>query len=205
MKLYDYAQCPFGQKVRIVLDEKELSYDFANVDLRKGEQRRPEFLRLNPFGKVPVLEDEGVVIYDSTIINEYLESEYPHPSLMPADSGLAARVRTLEDLADLRFILPVGVLMAEVRKPEGERDNEKIRRSREEVEWTLAFLNSQIGEQAYLAGEFSLADAAFAPRLMVLSHVGIELKPSWEPLRRWIDRLAARPSVQKLEGLEGWR
>ena len=114
-------------------------------------------------------------------------------------------MRSLEDLADLRFILPVGVLMAEVRKPEGERDNEKIRRSREEVEWTLAFLNSQIGEQAYLAGEFSLADAAFAPRMMVLSHVGIELKPSWDPLRRWIERLAARPSLQKLEGLEGWR
>ena len=205
MKLYDYAQCPFGQKVRIVLAEKELSYEFANVDLRKGEQRRPEFLRLNPFGKVPVLEDEGVVIYDSTVINEYLEDEYPHPSLLPGESGLRARVRSLEDLADLRFILPVGVLMAEVRKPEGERDNEKIRRSREEVEWTLAFLNSQIGEQAYLAGEFSLADAAFAPRLMVLAAVGVEVKPQWEPLRRWIERLAARPSLQKLEGLEGWR
>jgi glutathione S-transferase len=205
MKLYDYAQCPFGQKVRIVLAEKELSYEFANVDLRKGEQRRPEFLRLNPFGKVPVLEDEGVVIYDSTVINEYLEDEYPHPSLLPDDSALRARVRSLEDLADLRFILPVGVLMAEVRKPEGERDAEKIRRSREEVEWTLAFLNSQIGEQAYLAGEFSLADAAFAPRLMVLGAVGVELKPQWEPLRLWIERLAARPSVQKLEGLEGWR
>ena len=205
MKLYDYAQCPFGQKVRIVLTEKELSYEFANVDLRKGEQRRPEFLRLNPFGKVPVLEDEGTVIYDSTVINEYLEDEYPHPSLLSQDSAQRARVRSLEDLADLRFILPVGVLMAEVRKPEAERDNDKIRRSREEIEWTLGFLNSQIGEQAYLAGDFSLADAAFAPRMMVLAAVGVELKPQWEPLRRWIERLSARPSLQSLEGLEGWR
>lgn len=205
MKLYDYAQCPFGQKVRIVLAEKELSYELVHVDLRKGEQRRPEFLRMNPFGKVPVIEDEGTVIYDSTVINEYLEDEYPHPNLLPPDSSLRARVRALEDLADQRFILPVGVLMAEVRKPEGERDAEKIRRSRDEIEWTLAFLNAQLGEQEFLAGEFTLADAAFAPRLMVLGAVGIELKAQWEPLRGWIDRIAARPSVARLEGLEGWR
>lgn len=205
MKLYDYAQCPFGQKVRIVLAEKELSYELVHVDLRKGDQRRPEFLRMNPFGKVPVLEDEGTVIYDSTVINEYLEDEYPHPSLFPEDSALKARIRALEDLADQRFILPVGILMAEVRKPEADRDAEKIRRSREEIEWTLAFLNAQLGEQAFLAGDFSIADAAFAPRLMVLGAVQLELKPQWESLRSWIDRVAARPSVASLEGLEGWR
>lgn len=205
MKLYDYPQCPFGQKVRIVLAEKELSYELANVDLRRGEQKRLEFLKLNPFGKVPVLVDEDMVVYDSTIINEYLDDEYPHPRLMPEDSQPRARARLFEDYADLAFILPVGVLMNEVRKPEAERDAERVRRSREEIERTLAYLNGQLGEQPYLAGEFSVGDAAFAPRLMVLRAVGIEVKPHWEPLRRWIERLAERPSIQKLEGLEGWR
>ena len=194
MKLYDYPQCPFGQKVRIVLAEKELSYEFVNVDLRRGEQKRPEFLKLNPFGKVPVLVDDEVVVYDSTVINEYLE-----------DAQGRARARSLEDYADLAFILPVGVLMNEVRKVEAERDAERMRRSREEIERALAHLNSLLGEQQFLAGEFSVADAAFAPRMMVLRAVGIELKPQWEPLKRWIDRLAERPTLQKLEGLEGWR
>ncbi|MGH7897646.1 MAG: glutathione S-transferase family protein, partial [Candidatus Binatia bacterium] len=163
MKLYDYPQCPFGQKVRIVLAEKELSYELINVDLRRGEQKRPEFLKLNPFGKVPVLVDESVVVYDSTVINEYLEDEYPHPHLLPSeDSEGRARARSLEDYADLAFILPVGVLMNEVRKPEAERDAERVRRSREEIERALAHLNGQLGEQQYLAGEFSVADAAFA-------------------------------------------
>jgi glutathione S-transferase len=205
MKLYDYPQCPFGQKVRIVLAEKDLSYELVNVDLRRGEQKRPEFLRMNPFGKVPVLVDEEFVIYDSTVINEYLEDEYPHPRLLPEDSQGRGRARSLEDYADLAFILPVGVLMNEVRKPEAERDTERMRKGREEIERALAHLNSQLGEQRFLAGEFSVADAAFAPRLMVLRALGIELKPQWEPLKRWIDRLAERPSVQKLEGLEGWR
>jgi RNA polymerase-associated protein len=205
MKLYDYPQCPFSQKVRIVLAEKELSYEKVNVDLRKGEQKRPEFLRLNPFGKVPVLADDEVVVYDSTVINEYLEDEYPHPPLLPDDSALRARARSFEDYADIAFTLPVGVLMAEVRKPEAERDVERVRKSREEIERALAHLNANLGEHAFLAGEFSVADAAFAPRLMVLQAVGIEIKAQWEPLRRWIDRLAERPSIQKLDGLEGWR
>jgi glutathione S-transferase len=205
MKLYDYLQCPFGQKVRLVLAEKEISYELVNVDLRKSEQKRPEFLRLNPFGKVPVLVDEELVVYDSTVINEYLEDEYPYPQLLPEDSAERARARSLEDYADIAFILPVGVMMNEIRKPEAERDQERVRRSREEIERALAHLNGQLGERPYLAGEFSVADAAFAPRLMVLRAVGIEIKPQWEPLRRWIDRLAERPSVQKLEGLEGWR
>ena len=88
MKLYDYPDCPFAQKVRVVLVEKELEYETVFVDLRTGEHRQnAEFLKLNPYGKVPVLIDDEVVVYDSTIINEYLEDEYPHPSLMPEDSG----------------------------------------------------------------------------------------------------------------------
>ncbi len=205
MKLYDYPQCPFGQKVRIVLAEKELTYELVNVDLRRGEQKRPEFLRMNPFGKVPVLIDEDIVIYDSTTINEYLEDEYPHPRLMPEDSQGRARTRQFEDYADLAFILPVGVLMNEIRKPEAERDAERVKRSRDEIERALVYVNAQLGEQPFLGGDFSVADAAFAPRMMVLRAVGIELKPQWEPLKRWIDRLAERASVQKLEGLEGWR
>jgi glutathione S-transferase len=166
---------------------------------------RPLLLKWNRFGMGPVVVDDDVVVYDSTVINEYLEDEYPHPRLLPEDSQGRARARTFEDYADLAFILPVGVLMNEVRKPEAERDAERMRKSREEIERALSHLNGQLGEQQFLAGEFSVADAAFAPRMMVLRAVGIELKPQWEPLRRWIERLAERPSLQKLEGLEGWR
>lgn len=205
MKLYDYPQCPFSQKVKIVLAEKELSFETVFVDLRQSEQKKPDFLRLNPFGKVPVLVDDEVVVYDSTVINEYLEDEYPHPQLLPSDSGMRARARSFEDFADIAFSLPVGVLMAEVRKPEDDRDASRIKRAREEIERTLTILNASLGEQPFLAGEFSLADVSFAPRLMVLRAVGIEVRNEWEPLRRWIERLAERPSIRDLEGLEGWK
>ena len=62
MKLYDFPLSPYCQKVRIALSEKELAYDKTFVDLTKNEQRAPEFLRLNPYGKVPVLIDDEEVI-----------------------------------------------------------------------------------------------------------------------------------------------
>ncbi len=105
IKLYDFLPCPFGQKVRIALAEKSLSYELASIDISKGEQRRPEFLRLNPYGRVPVLVDEDTVVYDSTIINEYLDDEYPDPPILPRIeySSLRARARLFEDFADTSF------------------------------------------------------------------------------------------------------
>ena len=58
LKLYDYMQCPFGQKARIVLAEKQLDYELVPVDLRKNEQFEASFVEMSPFHKVPVLVDE---------------------------------------------------------------------------------------------------------------------------------------------------
>src|SRR5262245_2187974 len=110
LKLYDYPDCPFCQKVRVVLAEKDLEFEKIFIDLRKGEQKTPDFLRLNLYGKVLVLVDEDEVIYESTIINEYLDDEYPLPRLMPDDSGARARVRMLEDYCDNWFIPPTTTL-----------------------------------------------------------------------------------------------
>jgi glutathione S-transferase len=113
LKLYDYPDCPFCQKVRVVLAEKDLEYEKVFVDLRKQEQKTAEFLHMNPYGKVPVLVDEDEVIYDSTIINEYLDDEYPLPRLMPEDSGSGARPPA-RGLHDNSFIPPTTMLLAQL-------------------------------------------------------------------------------------------
>ncbi len=159
MKLYDYPDCPFAQKVRVVLAEKELEYETVFVDLRTGEHRQnAEFLKLNPYGKVPVLIDDEVVVYDSTIINEYLEDEYPHPNLMPADSAARARVRTLEDYCDNSFLPSAGFVQAELSKPTEEQDAERLARYRNELQRGLKRLEAFLGGKEYLVGDFSLAD-----------------------------------------------
>src|SRR5215470_18737842 len=170
MKLYDFLPCPFGQKVRIVLAEKGLSYELVQIDLTQGEQRRPEFRRLNPFGRVPVLVDEDTTVYDSTIIAEYLEDEYPEPPLLPAvgSSALRAQARTWEDIADTSFTVQVGQLMAEMGKLEAERDAGRITRLQQFVERTLNFLNHELQGQEFLAAQFSVADIGLLTKLVVL-------------------------------------
>jgi len=199
LKLYDYPDCPFCQKVRVVLAEKDLEYEKIFVDLRKQEQKLPDFLRLNPYGKVPVLMDEDEVVYDSTIINEYLEEEYPLPRLMPEDSQGRARVRMLEDYCDNSFIPPTTMLLAQLRKSDAERDQQRVDQAREELRRCLYYLRDKLAGHEYLVGkEFTLADAAFAPRIMVLGRLGIELEPALAPVQAWIDRVRSRPSVRGL-------
>jgi len=205
LKLYDSPECPFCQKTRIVLAEKDLSYETVPVDLHAGEQKRPEFVKLNPFGKVPVLIDDEVIVYDSTIINEYLEDEYPHPQLMPADSAARARVRTFEDYADNAFIGVTSTIMRELRKPEGERDQEKLGTARQQATRMLSVLDGSLAGRSWLVGNFSLADVAFAPRVVILPALGITLDPEWKNVAAWIQRLNQRASIHDLVGLESWR
>ncbi|HKV55456.1 MAG TPA: glutathione S-transferase family protein [Candidatus Binataceae bacterium] len=203
MKLYDFLPCPFGQKVRVVLAEKGLSYELVEVDLTQGEQRRPEFLRLNPFGRVPVLVDEDITVYDSTVIAEYLEDEYPEPPLLPAigSSGMRARARLWEDFADTSFTPQVGQLMAEMGKAEAERDPNRVQRVQQSVDRMLNFLNHELQGQEYLVAQFSVADIGFVPRLVVLRELGVDLFANRPNIDGWLSRMLERPSIQNLQGL----
>jgi glutathione S-transferase len=199
LKLYDYPDCPYAQKVRVVLAEKELEYETVLVDLRKQEQRTPEFLRLNPLGKVPVLVDDDEVVIDSTIINEYLEDEYPLPRLMPEDSQTRARVRFLEDYCDNEFIPYTTQLLVQLRKPDAERDAQQVEQIRERLRRGLYLLRDRLDGHEHLVGnDFTLADAAWAPRMLVLGRLGFEFEPALAPVQAWVDRIRSRPSVRAL-------
>ncbi len=198
IRLLHHPLSPFSQKVRLVLAEKDLDFELQVIDLGKGEQRSAEFRKYNPNMKVPVLIDDDVVVYESTIINEYLEEEYPSPSLMPGDSGARARVRILEDLADTAFIPRSNLLAAELAKPEGERDADRIKRLQEEMIQIVRYLDSQLTNKEYLLGEFSLADIAFAPRALILANLGITLDDQTPNVTNWVARLRERSSVQSL-------
>jgi glutathione S-transferase len=203
MKLYDFLPCPFGQKVRIVLAEKSLTYELIQIDLAQSDQRRPEFVRLNPFARVPVLVDEDTTVYDSTVIIEYLEDEYPEPPVLPTigSSALRARARLFEDFADTSFTLQVGQLMTEMARPEAERDQGRVQRLHRLIERALDYVNHELTGQQFLAGDFSVADIAFAPRLLVLGELGLDASINRPNVDAWIKRMLERPSIQSLQGV----
>jgi glutathione S-transferase len=93
MKLYHHPVSTCSQKVRLVLAEKGLDFDSQIIDLQKGEQFDPEYMKLNPSAVVPTIDDGGRVYVESTLINEYLDDAYPDVPLKPADAGERHRMR----------------------------------------------------------------------------------------------------------------
>lgn len=94
LELHDYWRSSASYRVRIALELKGLPWHAIPVDLRTSAQRDPQFLKRNPQGLVPVLEDQATVITQSLAILEYLEERYPQPALLPADIVARARVRS---------------------------------------------------------------------------------------------------------------
>lgn len=93
MKLYHAGVSTCSQKVRLVLAEKSLDYESEFVDLQRGGQFTPAYLQKNPAGVVPTLEDNGLTLIESTLINEYLDDAYPEVPLRPEDPGLRHQMR----------------------------------------------------------------------------------------------------------------
>jgi maleylacetoacetate isomerase len=98
MKLYGYFRSSAAFRVRIALNLKNLAYDPVYVHLQRNEQRRPEFLGINPQGLVPALEDGGVRVTQSLAIIEYLDEVYPDPPLLPKNAADRARARSLAQI-----------------------------------------------------------------------------------------------------------
>jgi len=195
IKLYTFPPSTNSRKVRIALLEKGLEFQRINVDLSKREQKKPEYLKIHPFGQVPALDDEGFIIYDSTVINEYLEDEYPYPSLMPKDSEGRARARLMEDFRDTHFNVSCVHIMQEMRKPEGERDGQRIDNARAAIFQAFDRIETELNGNEYLAGSFSLADIAFMANLELLERFAIPVDAGkYSQTAAWINRLKARPS-----------
>jgi glutathione S-transferase len=198
IKLYDFKSSPNCQRVKVVLAEKNLTYEIVPIDLRKQEQKRPEFLKLNPYGKVPVLTDDATVLYESCIINEYLHEKYPDPPLMPADCGARGRVRLLIDYGLNHLDAVYQKLRLERMKDPREQEPQIIENAKTEARTLLRRLESELGEQSYLAGDFSLADAALAPRFIRLEGFGVLPDASLPRLSQYVNRLKERPSVKAI-------
>ena len=93
LELYHNDMSVCAQKVRLALAEKGLSYTGHHMNLRSGEQKKPDYVKLNPKGVVPTLVHDGFVVCESVIINEYIEDAFEGPALMPGNAQGRARVR----------------------------------------------------------------------------------------------------------------
>jgi glutathione S-transferase len=145
-------------------------------------------------GQVPALDDDGFIVYDSTIINEYLEDEYPYPALLPGDSEGRARARMMEDFRDSVFNPYFVQIIQESRKPENEKDQSRIEQAKTAIARCFDRIEKELEGQEYLARAFSLADIAFMANFDQLSRFQVAVDSRYSRTIAWIERLKNRPS-----------
>jgi glutathione S-transferase len=196
IKLYQMAGCPFAWRTRIVLGEKALP--FETVFFEPG-RRPPELDALGPHAKSPTLVDGDVALWESLVINEYLEDRYPEPRLLPADP--ADRARTRLAVAEVDKILVSGyrdVMREMVFKPADKRDQRAVADARAKWGDALAHFDRRLAGRPFLAGDrLSLADVMlYTPIPTLQPRIGEDVPASLVHLLAWLERMAARPAMQ---------
>ena len=188
MVLYSGTTCPFSQRCRLVLFEKGMDFEVRDVDLFN----KPEDIStMNPYGQVPILVERELILYESNIINEYIDERFPHPQLMPADPLMRARARLMLFNFEKELFVHVHVLESE-RNKMNDKSHDK---ARSEIRDRLTTLAPLFLKNKYMLGdEFSMLDVAIAPLLWRLDHYGIELSKTAASLMKYAERIFSRPA-----------
>jgi glutathione S-transferase len=192
-KLYNTQRCPYARRTRIVLHEKGTDFETHEVDLANKSE---EFLSVSPTGKVPVIVVDGESIYESNVVNQYLDEVADEPKLMPEDPRRRAHARIWMAFADTDFF--PAVFVASVGRERGFPEA-RISEAFEKLKTALRKLEERLKSRDYLADEFSLADIAHAGNFVRLreleerDEVSLEEYPS---VAAWMERLESRDSYK---------
>lgn len=200
-RIHGLALSPYVRAARMGAAEKGLQAELIGID--EGGLKGPDHLALHPFGRMPVLEHGDFRLYETQAILRYVDRIGTGPSLTPADPRLEARMNQLCGILDAYFFpnACVGIAFNRLVAPLFgiPVDETKIAASIPKAEIALAELARLLGDQAYLAGpDLSLADIMIAPQVSFLNTApeGKPLVAAQPKLAAWLDRMAARPSMQ---------
>jgi len=194
MKLLGSTTSPYARKVRIVLAEKKIDYEFVIESPWASDTRVPEF---NPLGKIPVLLlDDGSALYDSRVIVEYLDLVSPVSRLLPEPTRQRIAVKRWEALAD-GICDAAATVVVELKRPQPQQSGEWVSRQRKKIAMALETMATDLEDKTWCNGEgYSLADIATGCALgyLDLRCPGIEWRTDYPSLVRLADKLAKRPS-----------
>jgi glutathione S-transferase len=197
MKLYDFAFSPNCRKVRAVAYELGIALDFQHVDLLTGAQRAPAYLAVNPNGRVPVLEDGDLILWESTAIIRYLATGSP---LLPTARRAAAEVDRwlawqLAHLGPAMSKVAYENIVKRVTR-RGEPDPARIAEGTTEFHAASEILDAALGSREYVAGALSVADFALAAHYSLSSPAGLDLSRH-RRVADWLARISARGSMAR--------
>jgi glutathione S-transferase len=204
LTFYFGSGSPFAWKVWLTLEHKGIAYTPKRLSFDKDETRTPEFLKINPRGKVPAIVDDGFALSESNAICEYLEEKYPQNPLLPKDAKGRALVRRLIGEADDSLYEAGSSLMSKVLyTAPAERDAKAIGEAKTKLREELAFWRDNL-KGDFFAGAISLADFAIYPYMRI--GLRVEERAPGQGLKReelpthvaaWMKRVEALPYFER--------
>lgn len=204
LTFYFGSGSPFAWKVWLTLEHKGVAYTAKRLSFDNDETKTPEFLAINPRGRVPAIVDDGFALYESNAICEYLEENYPQNPLLPKDVKGRALVRRLIGECEDGLYKPGSDLMSKVLYvAPAERDPKQIDETKAELRKELAYWERYLTAD-FFAGQLSLADFAIYPYLRMPVRVeerapGLGLKREDLPgnIATWMKRIERLPYFEK--------
>lgn len=197
IEIISSSSCPFAQRTRMALMEKSIDFELTEIDL----DAKPDwFLEISPYGKVPVIRHDDTVVYESAVINEYLEEVFPDHPLLPTDPAQRATARIWIDFANVRFTPHVYKLML-AQDTEGQ---EFQKRKLSEALHAMEFegLRALSDGPYWLGAEMTLVDLTFLPhlqRFVALKHYrDFDIPEDHTRLHAWRALMETRASVQEM-------
>ncbi len=187
--IYSGTTCPFSHRCRFVLFEKGMDFEVRDVDLFN----KPEDISImNPYGQVPILVERDLILYESNVINEYVDERFPHPQLMPSDPVQKARIR----LFLMNFEKEIFIHVAQLENDRSENPSaEKHKAAKNIIRDRLVQLAPIFLKNKYMMGDdFSMLDVVIAPLLWRLDYYGIMLPKTAAGLLKYAERVFSRQS-----------
>ena len=201
LRLYHLPLSPFCRKIRLVLAEKKI--DVEQV-VEFPWERRLDYLRQNPSGKVPMLKTDGLVLAESSAIFEYLEEVYPSVPLLPKDAEGRAEARRLASWFDDKFHheVTVNLLYERVNKKlmkAGHPDSKRIKTGAKNIKYHLDYMGWLLEQRRWLAGDrMTIADFSAAAQLSCLDYIGDVDWGRNEAVHDWYSKIKSRPAFRPL-------
>lgn len=197
--LFEHPLSPYSQKNKIALREKGVAFEVVTPDAMGTGHVAGQFAAANPRGEVPALIDGDTSVFDSTIIQDYIEESWPTPALLPTTPAQRARVRMIEEIMDTQYeAITWGMMEVRVfdRAP-GAAGEALLARAREQLDGLHDWLTTQLGDADWFNGAaFGWGDIAVIP--FVLGATGYDAGPALNSaLGKWVKRCLARPSVSQ--------
>lgn len=208
MKVYGFPASTCTRKVLMTLHEKDCPYELITVDLRSGEHKQAAHLARQPFGVVPVIEDDGFWLYESRAIIRYLNAKLPGIALSPTESHAFGEMEQWINVEQNYFSSPAVSLIKQLYFAKLQRvapDPVVIEAAQPVVEQVLDVAEKRLIQQPYFAGEtFSLADITWMPYIDYLFPSGLgELISNRPGFKAWWERVSQRPTWAKIAGKFG--